>query len=201
MINLLSNEQKRDIRAARINVTLLRYAIMLVILALVIGVIYGLGFWLVEQDKRAMNVKLQSQGEQSKTFSDVEQEADNFRQNLLIAKQILSKETSYSTFLTTLAKDMPSGSLLTNFSIGGSQAAVVAQKGMTLDARTTSYAKVLELKASLEKSTLFENVNIVSASRPSDITILTGLSAKYPYEVSLNVKLSTPSAGGDTRDE
>lgn len=199
MINLISTEQKRDIRAARINVTLLQYCIMLITLALVIGIIYGLGFWLVEQDRKAMNEKLQSQSEQSKAYAAVEKEAETFRQNLSIAKQILSKEVSYSSFLTTLAKDMPAGALLTNFSIGGQQAAVVAQKGMTLDARTTSYAKVLELKASLERSTLFENVSIVSATRPSDIVGLSGLAAKYPYEVSLNVKLSSPTEDGVTQ--
>lgn len=196
MINLISTEQKRDIRSARINVTLLRYCIMLITLALVIGVIYGLGFWLVEQDKRAMNEKLRSQSEQSKAYAAVEKEAETFRQNLLIAKQILGKEISYSAFLTTLAKDMPAGALLTNFSIGGQQATVVAQKGMTLDARTTSYTKVLELKANLEKSALFENVSIVSATRPADIADLSGLAAKYPYEVSLNVKLSSSAASG-----
>lgn len=190
MINIISPEQKHEIRAARINVILIRYAIMLVSLAALIVLIYGLGFWLVGQEKRAVNDKLLSQTEQSRAYDTVEKEAEAFRKNLTIAKSILSKETIYSTFLTTLAKDMPSGTVIVNLSLGGT---TTAQQGLNIDTRASSYAKVLELKGSLEQSTLLENVNIVSASRPDNIETLTGLEAKYPYEASFNVKLSPPS--------
>lgn len=189
MINLISPDDKRNIRAARVNVILIQYSVMLGILTLVIGAIYALGFWLVMQDKLAVNEKLRSQSEQAATFAAVEKEAATFRSNLAIAKQIIGSEKSYSTFLTTVARDMPSGTILTNLAIGG-QTTVASQQGMTIDARTISYAKVLELKTTLEKSTLFEDVNIVSASRPDDLTGLSGLSAKYPFEASFNVKLT-----------
>lgn len=192
MINIISPEQKREIRAARINVILVRYAVMLVSLAILIVLIYGIGFWLVGQEKQAVNDKLVSQMEQSKAYDAVEKEAENFRKNLTVAKSILSKETSYSTFLTTLANDLPSGTVVVNLSLGGTS---TAQKGLNLDTRANSYAKVLELKNRLEQSTLFENVSIVSASRPDDIGILTGLEARYPYEASFNVKLSTTASG------
>lgn len=196
MINIISPEQKREIRAARINVVLVQYAVMLVSLAVLIALIYGLGFWLVGKEKQAVNDKLQSQTQQSKAYAAVEKDANTFRQNLTIAKTILSKETSYSAFLTTLAGDLPSGTVIINLSIGGT---TTAQKGLKLDTRASSYAKVLELKNQLEKSELFENVSIVSASRPDDIAKLTGLEAKYPYEASFNVKLSSknPTVGAN----
>lgn len=192
MINIINPDQKHEIRAARINVILLRYAFMLVSLAVLIGLIYGAGFWLVNREKQAINDKLTAQVEQSKAYREVEKEAESFRANLNIAKSILSKETSYSTFLTTLASDLPSGAIIVNLSIGSNSTTI--QKGLTLDTRTNSYAKVLELKNNLEESTLFEDVNIVNASRPTDISKLTGLEAKYPYEASFNVKLSTPKS-------
>lgn len=195
MINLISPEHKRDIRAARINVILVQYSAMLVILLLVIGAIYTLGFWLVMQDKLAVNEKLRSQSEQAATFAAVEKEAAQFRTNLLIAKQIIGNGKSYSTFLTTVASTMPSGTILTNLAIGG-QSVAATQNGLTIDARTVSYAKVLELKTKLEQSSLFEDVNIVSASRPDDLAGLSGLTAKYPFEASFNVKLSAQKAPG-----
>ena len=188
MINIINPEQKRLIKMARINVVLVRYAVMLVSLALLIALIYGIGFWLVESEKNAISVKLASQSEQSKAYAAVEKEAESFRNNLRIAKSILDKETSYSTFLTTLAKDLPSGAVIVNLSLSGN---VAAQKGLTVDARTTSYVKVLELKQRLEDSELFENVSLVNVSRPDDIGQLRDLEAKYPYEVSYSVKLSS----------
>lgn len=195
MINLLSPEQQRDIRAARVNITLLQYCAMFVVLGVVIGLVYGLGFWLVGQDKAAVNDKLLSQSEQSEAYAEVEKEAESFRQNLSVAKNILSKETSYSSFLTTLAADIPSGTILTSLSVGEATP-VDAKKGMTLDGRAISYAKVLELKNKLEQSALFENVSIVSATRPDDISGLSGLDAEYPYMASFSVRLSAQKPGG-----
>lgn len=196
MINLISPEQKRTIRAARINVMLVHYAIALVSLGLLIGLIYGLGFWIVGQEKTAVDAKLLSQSEQSKAYAAVEREADSFRDNLKVAKAILGKEISYSDFLITLASDLPGGAVITNLSLGGT---TVTKAGMTLDARTSSYAKALELKSNLEDSVLFEDVSITSATRPENITSLTGLNARYPYEVSYNLKLSKQTATGVNR--
>jgi Tfp pilus assembly protein PilN len=193
MINIISPDQKRLIRAARINVVLVRYAIMLISLALIIGMIYSVGFWLVHNEEAAIKEKLASQSQQSKAYDDVEKKAQDFRKNLSVAKSILSKETSYSTFLTTLASSLPDGTIIVNLSLGGA----TTQQGLNIDSRAASYAKILELKSSLEASELFENVSIVSASRPDDISTLDGLEKKYPYEASFNVKLSTvPTSSG-----
>lgn len=189
MINLISPDKKQDIRAARTNVILVQYGIALFSLGVLIGLIYGLGFWLVSQEKTAVDAKLLSQNEQSAAYAAVEKEAETFRQNLTIAKNILGKETVYSEFLITLASVMPQGTIITNLSLGGP--VVATNTGTTLDARTSSYAKVLELKSKLEQSVLFENVSITNASRPDSIADLVGLQARYPYEVSYNVKLST----------
>jgi hypothetical protein len=176
---------------------LVQYAVALVSLAVLIGLIYGIGFWIVGMEKQAVDEKLQSLSEQSKAYNTVEKEAESFRDNLKIAKAILGKEISYSDFLITLAGDLPSGAIVTNLSLGGTTPA--ASKGMTLDARAISYAKVLELKAKLEESSLFENVSITSATRPDDLAGLSGLTARYPYEVSYNVQLSKQTATGVTR--
>lgn len=197
MINLISPEQKREIRAARINVTLVEYAVALISLGLLIGLIYGMGFWIVGQEKNAVDEKLLSQSEQSRAYAAVEKEADAFRKNLEIAKAILGKEISYTDFLITLAGDLPSGAVITNLSLGGP---VTAKKdGLSIDARTSSYAKVLELKTRLEESELFENVSITSATRPNSITGLPGLEGRYPYEVSYSLQLSKQTATGVSR--
>ena len=175
MINLISPEQKRDIRAARANVTLLRYCIMLLVAGSLVGMIYGGGFWLVTMEKSA--------------YAAVEKEADAFRSDLKVAKSILSKETSYSTFLTTLAKDLPPGAVLTSISIGAIDQK--SPKPLAIDARVSSYANALVLKTRLEQSSLFENVSLVNTTRPDNITSLTGQEARYPYEATYSVKLTS----------
>ena len=198
MINILSPAEKRDIRAARINVVLLRYCIAVVLLALLCGLIYGLGFWIIAQERTATLEKIEAQSNQSRAYAAVEKEAEIFRNNLAIAKSILSKETTYSSFLTTLAAGLPDGTVLTQLSVGdvnmsGPKSTIV------IEARTSNYNKTLELKNSLERTSLFENVSIISTSRPEDITKLPGLEARYPYTASYSVKLSPTAVKPETQ--
>lgn len=201
MINLISPERKRDVAAARINAKLVRFGIALLMLAAVIAAIYGFGFWLLWQDEQSVKAKLATQDSEAQAYAKVEKEANEFRQNLAIAKRILGAEKTYSSFLTQLARDMPSGTVLTNLSLGGPTTTSSSRPAGTLiiEARATSYAKVLELKNSLEQSQLFENVSIVNTARPESISTLAGLEAKYAYKVSLSVKQSASASIGDAQ--
>ena len=198
MINLLSDEQKRDIKAARINVMLIRYSITLLLLGLLIAAVYGTGYWILSQEDASIDEKLASQSEKTKAFAEVEKSADQFRDNLKVAKAILDHETSYSTFLITLAGDIPAETILTNISLGSSTTTVGAKDpGLEIAARASSYEKILALKNSLEQSELFEDVNIVSATAPTSTDTLKGVEARYPFTTTLNAKLQP--AKGTTR--
>lgn len=198
MINLLSQQHKREIRSARINVVLLNYCMAVILLGVIVALIYAAGFWLVANDKRAIETKIASEQAQTASYADVQKQAEQFRKNLLVAKQILGSETSYSSFLTTTAQDLPAGAILTELSLGGPQTPAQIAAGIIIGARTSSYEKALETKTRLEQSKLYENVSIVNIKRPEDISKLTGQEGRYPYEASYNVKLSKLS-GGTTR--
>ncbi|HEX8390514.1 MAG TPA: hypothetical protein VF597_03780 [Candidatus Saccharimonadales bacterium] len=189
MINLMSPTEKADIRAARINVVLGHYIVMLLLLGVLIGAIYGLGFWLVRGDMAAVAEKRESLSAQTKAYEAQEKEAQTFRKNLLIAKNILDKDTAYSTFLTGLAADMPNGAVLTGLSLG--QKVVTPIDPLTLDAQVNSYETVLVLKSKLEASSRFKNVSIANVSRGEDISKLTGNEAKYPFKASYSVVMET----------
>lgn len=189
VINLLSNEKKRDIKAARANVALARYCVALVLLGVLVVTAYGVGFWLVDQEERAIDEKLATQSEKTKAFTQIEASAEKFRKDLKVAKAILSQETSYSTFLMTLAGDLPTETILTNISLSRDAPVSAKDPGITVSARASSYEKVLQLKDSLEKSDLFMDVNIINAAAPQSRASLKGIEARYPYTTTLNVKL------------
>jgi Tfp pilus assembly protein PilN len=189
MINLLSPQQQRDIRSARINVVLLNYVVALAALCMAVGGVFAIGFWLVAMDQQTIQERLAQQAKDASGYSAVVTQAKDFRGNLQLAKKILDKQTTYSSFLTQMGHDMPSGTIITALDLGD-DATSTAKTGITIQARTADYTKALELKAALEKSVLFENVNITSITRPDDITKLTGLEQKYPNSLTLNARLS-----------
>lgn len=192
MINLLSPDVKRDIKAARVNVILVQYCVAFVMLGVLVAGIYGAGFWLISRDEQGIRERLTAQEADTRKYTNVVKQADTFRSNLKIAKDILSKEISYSQFLTTLAKDIPSGTVLTKLTLGSTPGTkkTAASNTTIIDARATSYEKVLELKTRLEQSELLENVSISSATRPDNLTSLSPIEARYPYTASLTVTVS-----------
>jgi Tfp pilus assembly protein PilN len=191
MINLLSPESKRSIRAARLNVILRTYFILTLFVVAGMGGIYGVGFYLVANEK-VLAEKDKSAGElQLAQYANATKQAETYKANLGVVKQILSNEIVYSEFLTSTAAALPSNTILSNLTLS-SQVKPGTKPGATnLEARAKSYDDVLRLKEYLDKSGIFTNVSIVSTNRPDDLSKLTGIEKQYPYEATLSVIINT----------
>lgn len=195
MINLLSPESKRTIRAARLNVTLRRYFILTLLVFVGMAAIYGAGFYLVANEK-AIAEKEKSAGElQLAQYAAATKQAEAYKANLAIVKQILSNEIVYSSFLTSTAAALPSNTILSNLTLTTTLQPGAKPGATVLEARAKSYNDVLNLKEFLDKSGIFTDVSIVSTNRPEDISKLTGIQRQYPFEVTLNVTINTKKVG------
>lgn len=190
MINLLPEETKKDIRAARLNIVLVQYAVALLLLALLVTAVYAVGFWLVYSEKTSIDKRIETQAQQTKEFEQLKKRADAFRSDLKIAKTILTGGTVYSDFLISLGQQMPDETIISSLALNEAS----SSKEITFQARTASYPKALELKGALEATPLFENVSIDDVTRPPQLSGLGGISAKYPFEVSLRATVSRQGA-------
>lgn len=196
MINLLSPESKQSIRAARLNVTLRRYFILSLLVAVGMGTIYGVGFYLVANEK-ALAEKNRSTGEQQLAqFAAATKQAETYKANLAVVKQILSNEITYSTFLTSTAAAMPSNTILADLTLSTAVKPGAKPGATILMARAKSYNDVLNLKEFLDRSGIFTDVSIVSTNRPEDISKLTGVERQYPFVTTLNVTINTKKVSG-----
>lgn len=191
MINLLSPESKRTIRAARLNVMLRTY--LLLTLAVVAGMaaIYGVGFYLVADEKAVAEKDKQAGELQLAQYAAATKQAETYKANLAIVKQILNNEIVYSDFLTRTAAAMPSNTILSNLTLSTQVKPGVKAGSTALEARAKSYDDVLRLKEYLDKSGIFANVSIATTNRPDDLSKLTGIDRIYPYEATLNVTINT----------
>lgn len=195
MINLLSPESKRNIRAARLNVTLRTYLLLTLCVLVSMASIYGVGFYLIanekaiaERDRAAGEVKLAQ-------YAAATKQAETYKANLAVVKQILTNEIVYSDFLTQTAAALPSNTILSNLTLS-TQIKPGAKPGATnLEARAKSYNDVLNLKEFLDKSGIFTDVSIVTTKRPEDFSKLTGIQRLYPYEATLSVVIDTKKVG------
>jgi hypothetical protein len=117
MINLLSVESKRELRAARHNVTLRQYVFTILILGGLITASYAVGYVMLMNQENASKQQLAQFKPQREQYAKTIEEATTYNDNLTIAKSILENEILFSNFMTTIAKTMPQGVTLVNINL------------------------------------------------------------------------------------
>lgn len=195
MINLLSPDTKQNIRAARTNVKLRRYTFLCALAAIAVFIIYAGGFYLILADKATADQQLSSDKSNTSAFQPILERAKTYKANLVVAKKVLSTGMSYSSFIIGTAQALPKSSVLTNLSLTNLGIESTSSKSpntntLTLQARSKSYGAGLMLKESLEKSDLFENVNISTIAKSDPGEGATNIEIEYPYIVSINVTIT-----------
>jgi Tfp pilus assembly protein PilN len=177
MINLLSTDRKAELRAARVNVFLLRY-ISIVILALVfiLGTLY-VSSTLLQQTEESANARIEANDVESAAYSDTKQQVDSLATKLQDAKGTLGESVSYASILTTLGQLMPEGTVLEALTLdeaalSGTPVEIVAY------ARTDEDAVAIQQR--LQQSPLFSQVS------PNGTNSNEGING-YPVKVTLTV--------------
>ncbi len=184
MINLLPDDTKKQIQAARMNVSLVRYIIViglsLTFLALACTVSY---FFLVNTKIAAEESILDNQPGIDNSAS-AEAQATSLRNNLLGAKNILNREIRYSEVITGIAAAMPSGVILDSLSLDNSTFGAP----ITLQARARDTESALKLKDNFQSSPLFSNFSLQTLSTNQ------GGSSDYPVSVTISVTINKGSS-------
>lgn len=160
MINLLPPEVKTETNAARVNRLLLRYNIMLLgaigFLLAAIGLIYVY----LGSTKAIAEATIAENIAKAGNYGTVETEANAFKQDLANAKQILDSDVTYTKVILEIAKVLPPGVVLDTLSLDSASFGTPT----TLAANVRDYHTVLQLKDSLQASTIFSNVSIQTIS-------------------------------------
>lgn len=178
MINLLPENTKREIRAARANVVLLRYNI-LTLIAVGMLVLICVLFYAILHNSQSNAVSTNSDNNAIvASYDDTRKQADEYRKNLTIARQILSNGANYTDVVFAITKLLPDGVILDGISVSsdtfGQQTSFTAQ--------AKSYAKAMELKQNFQSSTVFSNVYFQNLTDNS--------AGEYPIAVTLSAKLN-----------
>ncbi|MDQ5932144.1 MAG: hypothetical protein QG649_229 [Patescibacteria group bacterium] len=183
MINLLPDEHKSEIRAARTNVVLVRYIAILIAAAVVLGgLVAGTyvsinGSKAIAQDLVAYNQSLMSKHESKKTQADI------FRSDLAIAKSILDNNVNFSRLIYKIADATPPNVILEELPLEPS----TFGSSISLKARAKSVEDARKLQESFSKNNqLFSDVEVTNQK----IDNTSSRSNSYPVEVTLSVVIN-----------
>lgn len=184
MINLLPDETKKSIKAARANTTLIKYIIFIGFSSLFLALACMTSYIILNDSKTSAEKTITNFQTKNSSYSPVTKQADDFILNLTKAKTILDEQISYSTIITGIANALPSGVILespltiTNTTIG---------TPMALKAYAKTSSSETALKANFQKSSIFSNYNLQSVKDNSvDFS-------EYPYLISFNITINKAS--------
>lgn len=181
MINLLPQEDKRQLNASRANTLLLRYNIFLLgalgFLGLAIGVTY---FYLTATQASAEQTIAESQARVA-DYDEIDAKAKQFRANLTTAKQILDKEVTYTKAILAISNLIPEGIIIQTLSLD----VTTFGTPTTLTANAKSVDAAIRLKDAFQDSDVFSDVHFASIE-----TAAGGDTSDYPVTVNLNLIIS-----------
>lgn len=193
MINLLPPDSKRQLRAARRNVALRRYAIFVGCVAVSVFATFGFGYYLTVQERSRLEAEMAGRSGQMKQYANVRSAAAQFSKDLATAKIILANEVVFSDLIRDISRTRPAGVVLSELDLSTeSFGTEISIKARAKDADTGP----ISLKTALEASPIFSNVKIVSINErvTAKASSLKPMEAAYP--VSFELMATIDAAAG-----
>ncbi|MDB5165687.1 MAG: Fimbrial assembly family protein [Candidatus Saccharibacteria bacterium] len=181
MINLLPGEHKKQIRAARTNVLLVRYNLLIIFSVAFIAGAIGFSFLYLASARQVATDAIEGNVNKEGSYAAVKTEADSFRGELANAKVILDGQTSYAKAALNIAKLLPPGTALGELKLD--QQSFVAP--LILSVNVTNEQAASQLIKNFKESPYF------SAVTKNKISIGTGA---YPYTMEISVMMNKAAA-------
>lgn len=177
MINLLPPNDQEDIRAARANVVLIRYAAILVLAALFIFGMISYYYMTITSTEANIKEVIAANDTKADVYSKTQQEVDALSSQLGNAKNLLANETHYSKLLVSIGQSMPEGTVLEKLEI---KADSLGGAPVPLKAFAKNSTAATALQQKLRSSPYIQSVSVQSTNENAGID-------GYPISLTLSV--------------
>jgi hypothetical protein len=185
MINLLPNETKQSIRAARTNTLLVKYIIFIGFATAFLAIACVASYLLLNNSRIVAEKAIDGFISKNSSYSPISSRADKLRADLVTAKSILDSQISYSTIITGIAACLPVGTILES-PLEISDETVGTPMELTVHSALASDETVL--KSNFDKSSLFSGYKL------STITNNPSGSTEYPIIIKFSITINKASA-------
>lgn len=175
MINLLSDERKAAIRAARSNIIILRYmAIVALAFAFIAGAVY-ISYSLLQSTMSSAEERVAANDVKADVYKETKQQVDELSIKLNDAKVIADEEVLYSQVLIKMGQLVPIGAVLGDLSLDSSH---FTGTPVQITAYAKTMAEATQLQSNFQGSPLFTQVTLNSTENDKGTD-------DYPVYISL----------------
>jgi len=180
MINLLANDRKLEISAARTNIVIVRYTAIVLLAVLFITGVMALSYSLLSTTMASADSRIATNDVKADIYSDTKKQVDTLSAQLNDSKTILNQEIRYSKVLVKIAQLMPKGTILDSLDLS---AAAFSGTPVTIKAYARSASEASLLQSQFQSSPLFSQVVLQG-------TVSSGGIDGYPVVVSMTISLN-----------
>jgi len=172
MINLLPYEAKRQIRAGRMNVLLVRYIVILGSAMIFLALACMTTYYLLNMNKTVETSTPKT------TTPIIQNQSNTFSSDLATARNILDQQVGYGDIITGIAAALPSGAIINSLSLNDSSF------GTPTDLKVYASSTNIEprLKENFQKLSQFSNYTLLDVTNDN--------SGPTGYPVTINLKIT-----------
>lgn len=157
MINLLADERKAEIRAARANMVIVRYMLIMILgAAFVLSALY-VSHRVLERTMHNAETLIATNDVKADVYSETSQQVSALTDQLSGAKSILDQEVRFSKALVTIGQLMPANTVLDTLTLTSS---AFAGTPVEVKAYAKTAADATTLQSKFQGSPLFSLVAI-----------------------------------------
>ena len=185
MINLMPDDAKVQLRAARTNVALLRYILIIFLaVAFLVLILFGSVF-LLNLGKASSQQLIDSNNVKAEVYNSTKSQVDALSASLSEAKGILDQEVLYSHVLTNFAQQMPTGTVINKLTLN---AASFGTTPMTIQVYAKTTNDAVALRDKFQSSPFFTKVSFQNISDSNG-----GIDG-YPVSAMMTLSLTKAAA-------
>lgn len=182
MINLLSPEAKNEIKAARSNVLLVRYILLLALATLFLAASLGVAFYYLRTIKANAETTISENTEKESSYGNIKAKAESFRSSITDAKTVLDGQIDYSKVILNISRLMPNGSALDSLKLDKNSFGTPLNLSVKLKGENAAK----QLLANFSSAPFVSNVSKGTINLSNDKT--------YPYTMALTITLNKEAA-------
>jgi len=177
----MPDEIKKEIRAARVNVMLARYILVIIAAFLFLLMLLGGSYVVLMQTKQSADLSIDTNDTKAAVYSTTKAQVDALSASLSETRTILDQEILYSKVLANIGQQLPAGTVIGTLNL---TSANFTGTPLTIDAYAKTNDAAVALREKFQSSPYFSNVKLESVSDSS-----TGISG-YPIKVSLSLVMN-----------
>lgn len=179
MINLLPDDIKKELHAARMNVSLIRLLFVIILATVFLLAVFGVSYMSLMNAQATAQQVIDLNDTKSEAYASTKAELDTLNSNLAGSKTILDQEVLYSRLLSQLGQTMSNDTIIDTLSL------TTSSVGIPIDLKVfaTSGDAIIALQGRFQNSAAFQNVTFQSISEQGGI-------AGYPASATITLTIN-----------